>query len=97
MKGLVPKDSFLYLPYSKRTVSMIYFDAREVFASFLSCMNNSRQNFLFHGREGEPFSEPLRTSNLGDIDTGRCYRRTPKALVRNLDFAMYCWNGQDSH
>jgi hypothetical protein len=37
MKGLIPKNTLFYLPYSRRTVPMIYFNAREVFASLLSC------------------------------------------------------------
>ena len=37
MKGLIPKEKLFYLLYSRRTVPMIYFDAREVFASLLSC------------------------------------------------------------
>jgi hypothetical protein len=33
MNGLIPKEKKLYLPYTQRTtVSMIYFDASEVFA-----------------------------------------------------------------
>ncbi len=99
MQGLVPQESFLYLPYSKRTVSMIYFDARKVFASLLSCPTiNQDKNYSFHARrDGAPFAEPLRTSNLGDIDTGRCYRRTHKALVRNPGAAMVfpCIAGMD--
>jgi hypothetical protein len=52
---------------------------------------------LFHGREGAPFAEPLRSSNLGDIDTGRCYRRTHEALVRNpgVDMVFPCIAGMD--
>ena len=98
MKGLVPNESFLYLPYPKRTVSMIYFDAREVFASLLSCPTiNQDKDFFSHERDGAPFSEPLRTSDLGDIDNGRCYRRTHKALVRNPGFDMIlpCIAGMD--
>ncbi|KAI2513242.1 hypothetical protein MHU86_1280 [Fragilaria crotonensis] len=77
---------------------MIYFDAREVFASLLSCPTiNQDKNFLFHGREGAPFAEPSRSSNLGDIDTGRCYRRTHEALVRNpgVDMVFPCIAGMD--
>ena len=82
----------------QRTVSMIYFDAREVFASLLSCPTiNQDKDFFYHGRDGAPFSEPLRTSDLGDIDNGRCYRRTHKALVRNPGFDMIlpCIAGMD--
>jgi hypothetical protein len=48
MKGLIPKEKHLYLPYSQRTVSMIYFDASQVFASLLSCpLLNRNENFCF--------------------------------------------------
>ena len=47
MKGLLPKEKLLYLPYSKRTVSVIYFDAAQVFASLLSCpLLNRNENFM---------------------------------------------------
>ena len=98
MKGLIPKEAFLYLPYTKRIVSMIYFDAREVFASLLSCPTiDQDENFLFHGREGAPFVEPSRSSDLGDIDTGRCYRRTYEALVRDpeVDIIFPCVGAMD--
>ena len=98
MKGLIPKEELLYLPYTKRIVSMIYFDAKEVFASLLSCPTiNQDENFLFHGREGAPFAEPLRSSSLGDIDTGRCYRKTHEALVRNpgVDMILPCIGAMD--
>jgi hypothetical protein len=89
MKGLFSKESFMYLPHSKRIVSVVYFDAREVFASLLSCPTiNKDANFLFHGQEGAPFVEPSRSSNLGDIDTGRCYKRTYKALVKTKGVGM---------
>ena len=48
MKGLIPKEKQLYLQYSKRTVSMIYFDASQVFASLLSCpLLNRDEIFCF--------------------------------------------------
>ena len=37
MKRWIPKEKLFYLPYSRRTVPMIYFDVMEVFASLLSC------------------------------------------------------------
>ena len=77
---------------------MIYFDAREVFASLLSCPTiNQDENFLFHGREGAPFAGPPTSSNLGDIDTGRCYRKTYEELVKNpeLDMILPCIGAMD--
>jgi hypothetical protein len=34
MRGLTPKEKLLYLPYSRRVVLMIYFDARQVFVFY---------------------------------------------------------------
>jgi hypothetical protein len=48
MNGLIPKKKQLYLPYSKRTVSMVYFNASAVFASLLSCSALIQdESFLF--------------------------------------------------
>jgi Plavaka transposase len=88
MKGLIPKEKLLYLPYTKRTVSMIYFDASQVFASLLSCpFLNRDENFLFHEHK-DPFVAPSRSGDIGDINTGRCYRETYKALVKNRGVDM---------
>jgi hypothetical protein len=89
MNGLVPKEQKLYLPYSKRIVTMVYFDARQVFASLLSCRSlNKDERFMFH-EQGDPFAEPdARTSVIGDINSGRCYRETYKKLVKNPNSDM---------
>jgi hypothetical protein len=83
MNGLIPKEKQLYLPYSKRTVSVVYFNASEVFASLLSCPTlNKDANFLFDDQK-DPFAAPLsRASHVGDINTGRCYRKSHRALVK---------------
>ena len=82
MNGLIPKEKQLYLPYSQRTVSVVYFDASEVFASLLSCPTlNQDENYLFDDAN-DPFVAPSgKASHVGDINTGRCYRKTYKALV----------------
>ncbi len=62
MKGLKPKGKHLYLPYSKRLVSMVYFDASQVFASLLLCPTlYTDKNFMFHGAR-DPFAEPSRSA-----------------------------------
>jgi hypothetical protein len=83
MNGLIPKEKQLYLPYSQRTVSVVYFDASEVFTSLFSCPTlNKDECFLFDRKN--PFVAPSgRLSHVGDINTGRCYRKTYKALVKN--------------
>jgi hypothetical protein len=91
MKGLIPKEKLFYLPwYSRRIVPMVYFDAREVFASLLSCpLLNRDENYLFHLPEKDPFIAPPPASPIiGDINTGRCYRKTHQALVKNPDVDM---------
>ena len=89
MKGLKPKEKLLYLPYSQRVVSMIYFDAREVFASLLACpVLNRDENFMFDSPAKDPFVEPTKSSHIGDINTGRCYRKSYEALVKKKDVDM---------
>ncbi|KAI2511195.1 hypothetical protein MHU86_3160 [Fragilaria crotonensis] len=85
MNGLIPKEKQLYLPYSQRTVSVVYFDASEVFASLLSCPTlNQDEIFLFDSAK-DPFVAPSgKASHVGDIKTGRGYRKTYKALVKDI-------------
>ncbi len=88
MKGLIPKEKQLYLPDSKRTVSMVYFDASEVFASLLSCPTlNKDELYMFHDKQ-DPFAEPCVASDLGDINTGRCYLKTYDALEKRKGVDM---------
>ena len=55
MKGLTPKEKLLYLPYSRRVVPMIYFDARQVLASLLSCpLLNRNENYLCSSLKLDP-------------------------------------------
>jgi hypothetical protein len=84
MNGLVPKEQKLYLPYSKRIVTMVNFDARQVFAPLLSRRSlNKDECFMFH-ELGGPFNVPdARASVICDINSGRCYRETYKKLVQN--------------
>ncbi len=89
MKELIPKEKLFYLPYSRRTVPMIYFDAREVSASLLSCpLLNRDKNYLCDSPEKDPFIGPPKSSIIGDINTGQCYQKTHEALVKNPDVDM---------
>jgi hypothetical protein len=60
MKGLIPKEKLFYLLYSRRIVPMIYFNARNVCASLLSCpLLNRDKNYLFDlPPEKDPFVGP---------------------------------------
>jgi Plavaka transposase len=67
---------------------MVYFDAAQVFASLLSCpLMNRDENFMFH-EDKDPFVAPSKSSNIGDINTGECYRKTYEALVKNVGVDM---------
>jgi hypothetical protein len=88
MNGLIPKEKQLYLPYSKRTVSMVYFDAAEVFASLLSCPTLNRDEYFLFDDQKDPFAEPSKSGDIGDINTGRCYQKTYNALVKKRDRDM---------
>ena len=97
MTGLIPQERKLYLPYSQRIVSMIFFDASEVFASLLSCPTLNRdENYLFHDSK-DPFVAPPRSSCIGDINTGRCYSKTYDALIKDkgLDVLLPCIMAMD--
>ena len=97
MNGLIPKEKKLYLPYTQRTVSMIYFDAREVFASLLSCPTlNQDANYYFDDAK-DPFVAPQASSDAGDIHTGRCYRKKYEALIKmfGIDMLLPCLKAMD--
>jgi len=92
MQGLRPREKSLYLPFTKRYVSIIYFDVREVLASLLMCPTlNQDCNFLFSD-DDDPFAGPPDTNILGDINTGQCYRKTYEKYVKNpqLDMILPC-------
>ncbi|KAI2493932.1 hypothetical protein MHU86_20617 [Fragilaria crotonensis] len=88
MKGLIPKEKKLYLPYTQRTVSLIFFDASEVFASLLSCPTLNQDGNYFFDKAKDPFVAPETSSHVGDIHTGRCYRKTYDALIKKPDVDM---------
>ena len=72
---------------------MVFFDASEVFASPLLCPTlNQDKNYLLDDAK-DPFVAPLGTSShVGDINTGRCYRKTYKALVKEIGPTLI-WQG----
>ena len=73
-------------------VSMIYFDASEVFASLLSCPTiNQDENYFFDSAK-DPFVAPQLSSGIGDIHSGHCYRKAYDALIkkRGVDMLLPC-------
>ena len=73
-------QKLLKLPHSQKAVNMVYFEAKSVFASMLTCpMLNRDENFLFHG--SSPFSPPPEViPYVGDINTSRGYIDSYKLL-----------------
>jgi hypothetical protein len=91
MNGLIRKEKKLYLPYTQRTVSLIFFDASEVFALLLLCPSlNQDRNYLFD-KAKDPFVAPQTSSHAGNIHTG-CYRKTYDALIKKsgVDMLLPC-------
>ena len=84
MNGLIPKEKQLYLTYSQRAVSVVYFDASEVFMLLLSSPTLNKDECFLFDDTNNPFVAPSgRLSHVGSINTGCCYRKTYKALVKN--------------
>ena len=94
LQSLVPIQKDLYLPYSKTTIKVIYFDAKAVFQSLLTCPElNVDKNYIFHDPKNplcNPFAKPL-GDMLGDINTGSSYLKTYDKLVKNAnDMLLAC-------
>jgi hypothetical protein len=49
---------------------------------------NRDENYLFDSPAKDPFLVPSRSTNIGDINKGRCYRKTYEALVKEKDVDM---------
>ena len=81
MNGLIPKEKKSYLPNAWRIVSLIFFDASEVFASRLSCPTLNQDGNYFVDRAKDPFAAPQTSSHVGDVHTGCCYRKTYNAMI----------------
>jgi hypothetical protein len=91
---LVPIQKELYLPYSKTTIKAIYFDAKAMFQSLLTCpVLNFDNNYIFHDAnnpQSNPFAKPLGDMLL-DINSGSSYLKTYDLLVKNAnDMLLAC-------
>jgi hypothetical protein len=63
---------------------MVYFNTSAVFASLLSHPTlNKDECFLFR-RQKDPFAKPSKPSDVGDINTCCCCRKTFNALVKKV-------------
>ena len=81
-KPLIAREKSLVLPGLGDTVKIIYHSAPAMIASLLSDANLMKdENLLFHNKD--PFSPPPPSHKLRDINTGRCYRETWKALIKD--------------
>ena len=75
-EGLTTRLKQLYLPYSNCYVDVVYFSARAVFNSLLSCAELNRdENYISHDPDNpdvNPFAQPSGLV-LGDINTDKSY------------------------
>jgi hypothetical protein len=84
-----PKMKQLYLPYSQRTVSMVFLDASRVFVLLLLCPTLKKdENYLFDDAKDPFVAASQRLSHVGNINTGRCYRKTYDALIKYIGVDM---------
>jgi len=92
MNGLIPMEKKLYLPFTQRTVSIVYFKASELFASLLSCPTLNQDKHYHFDKAKDPFVAPQKSADVGDIHTGRGYRKTYEALIKNpgVDLLLPC-------
>ena len=82
MNDLLPKEKEMKFPYCGQKVNMVFHDARAVIASLLTCPRLAKdENMLFH--QDDPFAKPpARIKELSDINSGRCYLESHKALIK---------------
>jgi Plavaka transposase len=85
LNELQPQTKKLQLPHSKQTVEIVYFSAKAVMTSLLSCPQlNQDQNYLFNG--DSPLTPPNPRPNfVGDLNTGVNYIQTHARLIKNPD------------
>lgn len=83
LKDLQPQTKKLQLPHSKQTVEIVYFNAKAVMTSLLSCTQlNKDENYLFNGKS--PLTPPnSRPNYVGDLNTGVNYIQTYSRLIKN--------------
>lgn len=82
-----PKTHQLYLPFTKGTIEVIYFDIKEVLKSLLTCPGiNKDENYIFHDAVNpdtcNPFAKPD-GSLISEINTGRSYLKTYDDLIKD--------------
>jgi hypothetical protein len=81
---LKPKEKHLLLPHSKKIVNMVYFDAKAVFASMLTCpVLNQDKNYLFNGYDTPSTPPPDKPKYIGDLNTSRGYIENYTSLITN--------------
>ena len=89
MKGLIPKEKSLYLPVLTEGSVNDILRCKGSRALLLNCpLLNRDKNYLFDSSTKDPFVGPTSSTTIGDINTGRCYQKTHKALVKKQGIDM---------
>ena len=72
----------IVLPYSKQKARILWNDAAKVIQALLTDPRIRADDYLFHGQN--PFAPPPNDLNyIADLNTGKCYIETYKALITN--------------
>ena len=72
----------LVLPFSKQKARIVWNDAAKVIQSLLTDPRIMAEDYSFYGQN--PFAPPPNDLNyIGDLNTGKCYIDTYKALITN--------------
>lgn len=83
MQNNKPFVKSLHLPFSKANINLVCHDFEAQLQSLLTDPRIQEEDYLFFDANN-PFAPPPGAfTNIGDINTGRCYRETYKRLVKD--------------
>ena len=83
MEAMAPRQKACMLPMGNKAVNVVFFNARAVFASLLSCpFLNQDHKYMFRDAT-DIFLPPCETNEVSDINTGSIYRATYAKLVKD--------------
>ena len=89
MEALAPQQKACLLPIAQTSVNVVYFNARAVFASLLSCPNLNQDHKYMFRDPTNVFASPIDECGhnapnvIGEINTGTIYKATYSKLIVN--------------
>ena len=80
MEDKFPKEKRVHLPFSRSSVKLTLYDAKNVIQALLTDPRITDDDYLFF--DDSPLGQPLETPEMvGDLNTGEAYRATHKQLI----------------